>query len=189
MNKKVLLVDFDGNNFNSLLGILEEKKFIVIQVNDGLNALEKFQKENPDLVVLQSQLPEVHAFYFCRKVREEFKKDTPIMIISDNSSDIIKKEATEKFYVTHYFVKPCNEKDIISAILSFLNVEKGNKKIIEECIESVDEFDELKDTNVIEILNGRERKYTSEELFGDIIKKLSFQKWWKYSLSQINKKV
>jgi DNA-binding response OmpR family regulator len=183
-NRKVLFVDFDGNNFNSIADFLEEKSIKVLKVNDGLDALENFKKENPDCVVIESNLPQVHAFYFCRKIREEFKKDTPIMIVSENSSATVKKEATEKFDVTHYFVKPCNEKDIISAILSFLDIEKSHEisdvsenseKIIEESIELVDEFDELKDTNVIEILNGRERKYTSEELFGDIIKELSLR--------------
>ena len=178
----MLFVDFDGNNSNSIADFLEEKSIKVFRVNDGLDALENFKKEDPDCVVIESNLPQVHAFYFCKKVREEFRKDTPIVIVSENSSDRVKKEATEKFDVTHYFVKPCNENDIISAILSFLNIEKGHEilntnenseDVIEKSIE-LDEFDELKDTNVIEILNGKEKKYTSEELFGDIIKELSF---------------
>ncbi|MCP2520716.1 response regulator [Candidatus Aminicenantes bacterium AC-335-K20] len=180
MSKKILLVDFDGNNFHTLNTNLEEKDFIVIQVNDGLNALEKFQKENPDLVILQSDLPQVHAFYFCKKVRQEYKKETPIIIISENYSKQIEQEGINKFKISGFFPSVNSEEEIISKVLSISGNGKSPIQEVEENINSInldyelDDPDELPDTDVIDIvINGKEEKVRSQDLFGDIIEKLS----------------
>ncbi len=177
MNKKVLLVDFEGNNFNSLKDNLEERKFAVIHVNDGLNALEKFVKENPDLVILHSELPQVHAFYFCRKVRDEFKRETPIIIISENYSKQVEEEAIDKFKISCFFSPSHREEEIISKIMPILN---GNKPSSEKKSFQYDNLHhqseeqiELSPVDVIEIVvNGKGEKVNSQDLFGDIIEEL-----------------
>ena len=50
MGKKILLADDNANIRSSLVNILEEVGYEVIQAASGQEAVEKARKENPDLV-------------------------------------------------------------------------------------------------------------------------------------------
>ncbi|MFQ6082219.1 MAG: response regulator transcription factor [Candidatus Aminicenantia bacterium] len=175
--EKILLVDFEGKSFNSIIDLLEEKGCKTITSIDGFSALQKFENENPDLVVLETELPKVHAFYFCQKIRREYKKDTPIIILTEDGSDNIKQEALGSYKVSAYFEKPYNSEELLKTIFSLLGkIEDKNNNEREEFADVggiIDEGELPEPSYVIEnILKENNKKITSEELFRDILEEI-----------------
>jgi CheY-like chemotaxis protein len=57
MSKKVLVVDDDPDVRSFIVTVLEENLYIPVIAQDGVEGLEKIEKENPDLVILDVLMP------------------------------------------------------------------------------------------------------------------------------------
>lgn len=66
---KVLVVDDDQNVLELIKIYGEREGFNVIGVNDGDLALAAFDRENPDVVILDIMLPGVDGLTLCRNIR------------------------------------------------------------------------------------------------------------------------
>lgn len=67
---KILLVDDDLKNSMFLKRFLEAKEYEVIYANNGCVAWELYTTENPDLVLLDINMPEMGGFELAQKIRE-----------------------------------------------------------------------------------------------------------------------
>jgi DNA-binding response OmpR family regulator len=77
---KALIVDDDRVLADVLAFTLRREGFEVMQAFDGETALRRWQQENPDLVVLDVNLPQLDGFAVCRRIREV--ADTPIVLLT-----------------------------------------------------------------------------------------------------------
>lgn len=84
-NMKLLLVEDDREINAMLAGYLQADNFEVISAYDGVEALEKFRKEEFALVLLDLMIPRLSGIEVMRKIRE--KSTVPILIISAKDSD------------------------------------------------------------------------------------------------------
>lgn len=90
---KALVVD-DDRVLADLLGFtLRREGFEVIQANDGETALQRWANEQPDLIILDVNLPKTtplsDGFAVCRKIR--LKSDVPIILLTvrEDEDDIV----------------------------------------------------------------------------------------------------
>ncbi|HUT78534.1 MAG TPA: response regulator, partial [Polyangia bacterium] len=81
--KKVLVVD-DEDDIRLLISrVLTEKGYAVVTAGRGLEAIQKVQTENPDMIILDAMLPEVHGFDICKKIKGSRKYGhIPVIMIS-----------------------------------------------------------------------------------------------------------
>ncbi len=81
--KRILLVD-DEVDFIEVLRIrLEDNNYEVIVAYDGEEGLERAEKEEPDLIILDIMLPKISGFDVCRKLKiDENFKNIPIVMLS-----------------------------------------------------------------------------------------------------------
>jgi CheY-like chemotaxis protein len=104
---KVLIVD-DSLESRVLLGRILKKSFAVdiIEAEDGNVALEKIQKENPDVVFLDYEMPSLDGKEMLKKVRSiRAYRNLPIAIVSSHSErDLVKELVSYK--IIAYLVKP-----------------------------------------------------------------------------------
>ena len=77
---KVLVVDDDLVLSDVVTFTLEREGFQVIRAYDGEAALEQWQTEQPDLVVLDVNLPKIDGFSVCQRIRRQ--SDTPILLLT-----------------------------------------------------------------------------------------------------------
>ena len=63
---KILVVDDDRNICELLRLYIEKEGFEVAIANDGRKALEMFESEKPDLIMLDIMLPELDGWQVCR---------------------------------------------------------------------------------------------------------------------------
>ena len=83
---KILLVDDDPDLIRAMQMILESQRYQVVSAQDGLEALEKLQKEKADLIILDLLMPKLDGFGVCRELKEnpqygEFSQ-IPIIILT-----------------------------------------------------------------------------------------------------------
>jgi CheY-like chemotaxis protein len=104
---KVLIVD-DSLESRVLLGRILKKSFTVdiIEAEDGNVALEKIQKENPDIVFLDYEMPSLDGKEMLKKVRSKRAyRNLPVVIVSSHSErDLVKELVSYK--IIAYLVKP-----------------------------------------------------------------------------------
>lgn len=82
---KALIVDDDRVLADVVAFALRREGFEVIQAYDGAAALERWQQEEPDLIVLDVNLPKIDGFTVCRRIRKE--SDVPIILLTVRSED------------------------------------------------------------------------------------------------------
>ena len=80
MGKKILLVDDEANIRTSLADILEKLGYEVIQAANGQEALEKVDKEKPDLVLVDTKMPDMDGIEVCRQIKNIEGLNTKVII-------------------------------------------------------------------------------------------------------------
>ena len=86
---KALVVDDDRVLADVVAFTLRREGFQVTRAFDGESALQLWAQEQPDLVVLDVNLPKIDGFTVCRQIRKQ--ADTPILLLTvrDEEDDII----------------------------------------------------------------------------------------------------
>lgn len=95
--KRILVVE-DEQDMVRLLKIRLEASggYEVISASDGQEGLEKAQKENPDLVILDLMLPKIDGYKVCRMLKfSDRHKNTPIIIYSARNQESDRRLAQE----------------------------------------------------------------------------------------------
>ena len=80
MAKKALIVEDDGNIAELLRLYLEKEGFETVTVSDGAKAVELFDTEKPDLMLLDVMMPKLDGWQVCREIRK--KSQCPIIMIT-----------------------------------------------------------------------------------------------------------
>src|SRR5690606_6526738 len=87
---KVLVVDDDLVLADVISFTLRRAGFEVLLAHDGITALERFQANEPSIIVLDLELPRKDGLSVCREIRAV--SDTPIIMLTvrDGDEDVVK---------------------------------------------------------------------------------------------------
>lgn len=119
MNKtlKILVADDEKDILDVMVKKIRQERYEVISASDGQEAWDKIQKDDPDIVLLDLNMPNLHGFEVLKKIREQTDNQTwkPVIIVSaqDELDDIKQGYALE---ADHYITKPCSMVDVVKAI-------------------------------------------------------------------------
>ncbi len=108
---KALIVDDDRVLADVLAFTLRREGFEVVQAFDGVMALERWQEERPDVIVLDVNLPRLDGFAVCRRIREV--SDTPILLLTvrNEEDDIIRGL---ELGADDYITKPFSPRQLVA---------------------------------------------------------------------------
>ena len=122
---KILLAD-DSHAIRFLVSeILTNAGFTVIEAQNGQEAIEKTYKENPDLLILDYDMPQKNGFEVVREVRSRTGYlHTPIIIFTANTEKNTKLEGLG-MDIDDYLTKPADEDEIVARVKLLL---KRNKQ-------------------------------------------------------------
>src|SRR5271165_2944447 len=70
---RVLVVDDNAQNVELMQAYLETLNCLVSVAVDGVDALEKVPKVNPDLILLDIMMPRMSGFEVCRRLKADPK--------------------------------------------------------------------------------------------------------------------
>ncbi len=83
MSKKILIVDDDQEIRSYLSELFGDNGYETVTAEDGKIATEVAEKENPDLITLDLEMPNEWGPRFYRKLSQNEKlKRTPVIVIS-----------------------------------------------------------------------------------------------------------
>ena len=114
---KALVVD-DDQVLAELVGFtLRREGFEVIQAHDGDVALRRWAEEEPDIIVLDVNMPKIDGFAVCRRVRAQ--ADTPIILLTVRSDedDIVRGL---ELGADDYVPKPFSPRQLVARIHAVL---------------------------------------------------------------------
>jgi DNA-binding response OmpR family regulator len=120
---KVLVVDDDADLLDLTAYALRRDGFTVVQAVDGDQALLKWKREEPDLVLLDANMPKLNGFEVCRRIRQA--STTPVILLTarDDEADILQGlELGADDYVT----KPFSAKQLIARIKAVIRRCQGD---------------------------------------------------------------
>lgn len=116
-NLKVLIVDDDENICNLLRLYLEKEGFSTVLAFDGGQAVELFEKEKPDMVLLDIMLPVLDGWQVCREIRKT--SDCPLIMLTAKGETFDKVLGLE-LGADDYIVKPFETKEVIARVRAVL---------------------------------------------------------------------
>ena len=114
MNAKVLIVDDSALTRRSLRQILETAGCEVIEAENGLDALERYFIEKPDVVMLDLVMRGMYGLDVLQKIRELDPAARIVVVSADiqTSSQDMAGEAGAAAFIN----KPFDRTDILSAL-------------------------------------------------------------------------
>ncbi len=114
---RILLVD-DEQSIQTLLSYpLRKEGYDVVQATDGREALECFDEQSFDLVVLDLMLPKIDGLEVCRRLRS--RSSVPIIMLTAKSEEIDKVVGLE-LGADDYITKPFSLREFSSRIKAAL---------------------------------------------------------------------
>jgi len=120
---RILLVD-DEQSIQTLLSYpLRRDGYDVVQAKDGLEALEMFDQQPFDLVVLDVMLPRLDGLEVCRRLRSH--SSVPIIMLTAKSEEIDKVVGLE-LGADDYITKPFSLREFSSRIKAVLRRSEMN---------------------------------------------------------------
>ena len=114
---KILVVDDDSNICELLRLYLEKEKFTVVTAADGQQALDVFDSEQPDMVLLDVMMPRLDGWQVCREIRK--KSQCPIIMITAKG-ELFDRVLGLELGADDYVVKPFETKEVIARIRAVL---------------------------------------------------------------------
>lgn len=110
---KVLIVDDDQNVLELIKLYAEREGFEVIGINDGGLALAAFDRENPDVVILDIMLPGVDGLTLCQRLRSI--RMVPIIMLTAKGEEADRVLGLE-MGADDYVAKPFSPRELVARI-------------------------------------------------------------------------
>ena len=99
--------------------MLIREGFEVATAKDGVDGLQQLQDIQPDIILLDIEMPRMDGFEFARNVRADPKaRDIPIIMITSRTADKHRNRAME-LGVNEYMGKPYQEEQLLAMIRSY----------------------------------------------------------------------
>ncbi len=156
---KTLLIEKDKNLGFILKSFLIVKGYPTVLLSDGLEALNRFENEAFDFVILDTVLPNIDGYSLAEKIRQ-YDKDVPIVFISSKTS---RADVSKGFEVgaDDFITKPFSIDELFERFKAICNrtVLRTKSKHVYQLASYT--FDGVRH---VLIRNGVEKKLTNREL-------------------------
>jgi two-component system response regulator VicR len=134
---KVLVVDDEKPISDIIKFNLTKEGYDVLTAADGREALDMYNDENPDLVLLDQMLPEVDGIEVLRQIRS--KSDIPVIMVTAKDSEIDKVLGLE-MGADDYVTKPFSNRELVARVKANLRSRKSVAQSTEESFNSTEDI-------------------------------------------------
>ncbi len=125
MANRIMVVDDEPDVVDLVRLVLESDGFDVVTAYSGKEALEKIDKDLPDLVLLDIMMPGMDGWEVYSRIRANPKtKDVPVAMLTAKSQSIDKMIGLHVVKVDDYITKPFGRSELLERVKRILK-EKG----------------------------------------------------------------
>jgi len=112
----LLIVDDKPQNLRLISDFLAEQGFELMLTRSGAQALEKIQREMPDLVLLDVTMPEMDGFEVCRRLKLDARTASVPVIFMTALDDTAHKVQGFRLGAVDYITKPIQREELLARI-------------------------------------------------------------------------
>ncbi len=126
MSTKIIWVDDEINLLRSHILFLEDKGYEVVPITNGQDAIEACQKNAPDVVFLDENMPGLSGLETLAKIKSD-SPGLPVVMITKSEEENIMEDAIGS-QITDYLIKPVNPHQILLTLKKITD----NKRLVRE---------------------------------------------------------
>ena len=115
--EKILIADDEQLMRQLVIDFLKPEGYEILEASDGKEALEIYDKEHPDLILLDGMMPGYDGWTVCREIRRE--STVPIMMLTAKGEEIDQLFAYD-LGADEYIPKPFRPKILVAKIKALL---------------------------------------------------------------------
>lgn len=115
--EKILIADDEQLMRQLVIDFLQPEGYQMLEAADGKEALQIYQEQHPDLVLLDVMMPGYDGWTVCREIRRE--SSVPIMMLTAKGEEIDQLFAYD-LGVDEYITKPFSPKILVAKIKALL---------------------------------------------------------------------
>ncbi|MFI5349990.1 MAG: response regulator transcription factor [Elusimicrobiota bacterium] len=121
MTPPLILVVDDEHDFRAIVShVLRRGGYEVVTAADGAEGLRRFKESEPDLVVLDGQLPDIDGFEVCRRLRATARGKTVPILMCTVRSALSTVAAGFEAGATGYVLKPFEMEELLESVADAL---------------------------------------------------------------------
>jgi len=161
MSKKIMVIDDEYEVADIVKKMLESEGFEVTTANSGEEALEKLEKERPDLILLDIMMPGMDGWETLKKIKSNEKfKEIPVSMLTalPLTPDDTKDKPINS--IENYIVKPFSKRVLLQKVNDILDREKEINEMYEKIKKEVGEA-EAEEYKKLSLAVNRQRRLIS----------------------------
>ena len=121
MSKRILVVEDQPDNRQIIRDMLAPTDYEITEAEDGQQALEAIAKQQPDLILMDIQLPIIDEYTATRKIKSNpAGRSIPIIAVTSYALSGEEKKAREAG-CDDYVPKPFSPRHLLAKIRQFLS--------------------------------------------------------------------
>lgn len=114
---KILIADDDHDLLDLIAFTFTQSGFAVVKAHNGKDALQLFNNESPDLVMLDINMPGANGFEVCAKIREQSRVPVMMLTVRGEEEDLVK---ALELGADDYLNKPFSPRTLIARVKALL---------------------------------------------------------------------
>lgn len=119
---KILIVDDNKVNVELIKAQLKTHDYTIQTAYDGEEALEKIDKNPPDIVLLDLMMPKISGYEVCRSIKQNKKTQFIPVIVITALQELDDKLKAMELGADDFLVKPFNKLELATRIKSLLHM-------------------------------------------------------------------
>jgi two-component system response regulator RegX3 len=186
MSGNILLVEDEHGIAEPVIYNLKQDGYTVTHVDEGPIALEIFNEQPFDLIILDIMLPEISGLDICRSIRK--KSNVPIIMVTAKDSEVDRVTGLE-IGADDYVTKPFSVRELLSRVRAVLRRSTITENLSDDVVTSgnieisLNKYEAKVDGNIIDLTPREfELLYALCENKGNLMSREQiFDEIWGYS--------
>lgn len=122
MKKKILIIEDERDLAKILTDFFQSENFKIINAYDGIEGLELFYMEKPDIIILDINLPYKNGWDVCSEIKKQ--SNIPIIMMTARNSELDELQGLD-LGADDYITKPFSLKILLARVKKTLKID-GN---------------------------------------------------------------
>jgi two-component system response regulator MprA len=114
VGRTILVVDDDTNIQATLRALLEDEGYDVVAACDGIDALDRLERERPSLILLDLMMPRMDGYTFAAELeRRGLHPGIPIILLTAGG---VARQAAARVHAEAYAEKPFSVAGLLDTV-------------------------------------------------------------------------